>query len=232
MFIVDLHPVLRNICGSVAFFVLGGVSHIRIADCQCVNCGSLHEKSLRDCLLTNISRAVKSNGLNVRKLFDGDCGRHAEITYSCAFEQKQFLCSTSASLLNTFWARWSGEPLPSTEQWTVNRQIGGQCRGAWLTFGTRKEPLTQSSTGSSQKSHHGLYLEAGLESCLLIYLFLTDWLAYRLVLDWKKMKLFEEIWPTCKYLCSNIQRISTCFSFSGTNKSRQHCSESNRWIII
>lgn len=142
MFIVDLHPVLRNICGSVAFFVLGGVSHIRIADCQCVNCGSLHEKSLRDCLLTNITRAVKSNGLNVRKLFDGDCGRHAEITYSCAFEQKQFLCSTSASLLNTFWARWSGEPLPSTEQWTVNRQIGGQCRGAWLTFGTRKEPLS------------------------------------------------------------------------------------------
>lgn len=100
MFIVDLHPVLRNICGSVAFFVLGGVSHIRIADCRCVNCGSLHEKSLRDCLLTNISRAVKSN---VRKLFDGDCGRHAEIMYSCAFEQKTVsvphICFSSEHIL-------------------------------------------------------------------------------------------------------------------------------------
>lgn len=76
------------------------------------------------------------------KLFvSANCRRHTGITYSfyTAFRQKQSPCSTSASLLSTFWARQSWETLPSSKEWTVNGQIGGQCRGAWLSFGTRKK---------------------------------------------------------------------------------------------
>lgn len=143
MFIIDLHPVLRNICGSVAFFVLGGVSHIRIADVTVSTVGHYMRShyEIMDWQILVYCCKMEFAPMD-QMLSDFQWRLWRPCTYAWAFTQKQSPCSTSASLLNTFWVRWSWEPLPSTEEWTVNGQIGGQCRGAWLIFGTRKDPLS------------------------------------------------------------------------------------------